>query len=151
MNGFTADPTINEKVGKLPSGEMYMRNGSTVAKVTDQYGDERIIYRQKGQRDLRIKKTSQTRTLVYNRIASTITASKIKAARILSGMTLAELCEKAGLVSSTPKSRMWEIENNMRREGLRIGTVICLAEALGMQPSDLLPTVEEVREFVEQR
>lgn len=150
MHGLVADPVVNEKIDSLPTGEMFVRKGSTIAKVTDQYGDERIIYRQKGQRDLRIKKTAQTRTLVYNRIASTITASKIKAARIKSGMTLAELCEKAGLVSSTPKSRMWEIENNMRREGVRIGTIICLAEALSVQPSDLLPTVEEVKEFAEQ-
>ncbi len=59
-------------------------------------------------------------------------------------MTLAELCEKAGIVSTTPKQRMWEIENSVRHQALRIGTIYALAIALDIEVSELLPTKEVV-------
>jgi transcriptional regulator with XRE-family HTH domain len=63
--------------------------------------------------------------------------------RLAQGLTLEELCLRAGLVSATPKSRMWEIENGTRKEGLRFGTLFALAHALGVEASDLLPSVAE--------
>ena len=40
----------------------------------------------------------------------------------------------------TPKHRIYEIENSMSG-GLRLGTLYVIAEALGVEPSDLLPPV----------
>lgn len=124
-------------------GEAFIRRGATVAIVKDQYGDERTIYRQKGMKDLRIKNTRSTKGLELNRIASQLMAERVRELRLERKMTMAELGEKAGLVG-TPKNRIYEIEKNTRKDGIRFGTLYALAHALGADVDDIMPSVQTV-------
>ena len=69
----------------------------------------------------------------------------IKKEREAKGMTLKELAIKAGLSNQNPKQRMWEIENDMRGWGIRIGTLYAIAIALNVEPAFLLPTLEDIK------
>jgi hypothetical protein len=42
---------------------------------------------------------------------------------------------------------MWEIENGVRKEGVRFGTLYAIAIALDVEVSDLIPTRAEVVEL----
>jgi len=43
-----------------------------------------------------------------------------------------------------PKEYMWSIENAVRDNGVRIGTLFAIARALGCEVGDLLPNVSDV-------
>lgn len=123
-------------------GEAFIRRGATIAKVTDQYGDERIIYRQRGMRDLRIKNTKSTFALVCNRIAADFISKEISRLRKESGMTMEQFAEKAQIKGG--KQRVYEIESNARKDGLRMGTLFAVANALGVDAKDLMPDQADV-------
>ncbi len=109
----------------------------------DRYGETRRIHRNKNGM-LAVKREKITPCLAMNQVISRMIGQRIKAKRIEAGMTLADLCIKAGLVTTTPKSRMWEIENALRGEGLRMGTVYAIALALGCEAYQLMPSNKEV-------
>lgn len=131
---------------QIATGEAFIRRGATIAKVTDQYGDERIIYRQKGMKDYRLKNRTTTKSLSYNRTVSTMIAENIKKLRLEQGLSYEQLGIKAG-ISGTPKQRIYEIEKNTRKDGIRMGTLYCIAEALGVEVTALLPDVYDVQQF----
>lgn len=82
-----------------------------------------------------------------NRVAAVEIGRRIRQAREAAGMTLEELCIRSGLVAnSSPKSRMWEIENAIRQQGPRLGTLYAIAHALAVPVERLLPSVKEVVE-----
>jgi|HubBroStandDraft_1064217.scaffolds.fasta_scaffold09816_5 hypothetical protein len=122
-----------------------LRRGETVVKFTDQYGDQRIIHRLKDRR-LSVKRQGNTPAHALNRAAAVLLGSRIKQCRIAAGLTMEELCVRAGLAAAPGqgKMRIYEIENAKRREGVRIGTLFALAIALNVPISDLLPSSEEV-------
>ena len=118
-------------------------NKGFVVKFKDKYGEKRIIHR--GKNGLAIQRQRTTATHKLNPIVAALVGQRIKEERVRQGYTLEELCLRAGLSATTsPKSRMWEIENNVRREGLRGGTLYAIALALGVEATDLLPSVKEV-------
>lgn len=117
-------------------------NKNIVAEYKDKFGDKRRIHQTR--HGLKVKREKSTVVLTLNPVVAKLTGQKIKKMREESGLTLAELCLSAGLSSATPKSRMWEIENNVRGEGLRFGTLFAIAIALQVEASDLLPTTKEV-------
>ena len=133
-----------------------MENGNFVSrgyaqiKFTDQYGEDRVIYRQKGA--YRIKNRDDTIAHVLNRTAADMIGKRIREKRLSRGLTLDGLLAKAGLVAAPGlgKSRMYEIENagkNRRganAQGVRFGTLYALAMALECPITDLLPTTEEI-------
>lgn len=133
------------------SEENIVSRGFTQVQFTDQYGEERTIYRQKGQA-LRVKNRSDALSHVLNCAAADLTGKRIKAMRMVRGYTLDGLLVRAGLVAAPGlgKSRMYEIENagkNRRganAQGVRFGTLYALAIALECPVTDLLPTSEEV-------
>jgi DNA-binding Xre family transcriptional regulator len=110
----------------------------------DRYGEARVIHRRNGNR-FSVKKTSTTPVLALNQELSMLVGQRIRALRIDRGMGLGELCDRAGLISATPKSRMWEIENSIRKQGVRLGTLYAIAMALGVEVAALMPSVDEVR------
>lgn len=127
--------------------------GFTQVTFTDQYGEERTIYRQKGQA-LRIKKRADSISHVLNRSAAIMVGQRIKAKRIERGYTLDELLIRAGLTAAPgcAKQRMHEIESagNLRKtatqkQGIRFGTLYALAMALECPVADLLPSSEDVQ------
>lgn len=124
-------------------GESFIRKGSTVAKVLDQYGEERIIYRQKGMKDLRIKNTKTTLSLVCNRLSADYTAKQIKKFRLERGLTMEQLGIASG-IKGTPKCRIYEIEKNTRKDGIRMGTLYCIAEALQVEVYELIAPREKI-------
>ncbi len=115
-----------------------------VASFTDKYGDTRRIYQQGARGALKRERNEDTVSHKLSRAASAIIGANIKARRIAAGLSLEELCIKAGLRSETPKNRMWEIENAIRRTGTRMGTLYALAGALRCEVADLVPTVMDV-------
>lgn len=129
----------------------YMKNINVTSKPTkaimmvkfeDKYGDEKIIHLTRS--GLRVKRTKNTVSLALNAKAAELTSKNIKRKRQELGLTLEDVIIKAGIVSTTPKSRMWEIENNTAKGGMRLGTLYALAIALNCTPQDLLPSMENV-------
>lgn len=120
--------------------------GKIVAEFTDKYGTVRKL-RQEGRRSIKVAKDTDTVSHKLNRVAAKMIGEKIKERRLAAGMTLEGLCQLAGLVSATPKSRMWEIENALRAEGVRTGTLYAIAKALGCEVADLVPPVATVAEM----
>ena len=96
-----------------------------VGEFTDRYGQTRIIHRNRSTR-LAVARQRTTATIQLNRVAGVLIGQRIKRARLRRGFTLEQLCTRAGIVSATPKSRMWEIENSVRQEGIRLGTLYAI-------------------------
>jgi len=127
----------------------------TQVEFVDQYGEQRTIYRQKGNA-LRVKKKDDSISHVLNRVAAEITGDRIRARRLQAGLTLDGLLAKAGLTAGPGqgKMRMHEIETAGRQrngtgrqaQGVRFGTLYALAMALECEVTDLLPTTKEVAE-----
>jgi len=117
-------------------------------KFTDKYGDERVI-RRGPSGPWKLKKASETPALTINQAITGLIAERIKALREVRGYTLAELATRAGLVSGTPKERMWEIENAKRGQGVRLGTLYAIAIALDVDICAILPPVSEARKVVQ--
>ncbi len=105
-------------------------------------GEPRTIH--KTPNGLRFKREAKTPILALNGEIGRLCGDRIKALRLERRMTLEELCVRAGIVSGTPKERMWEIESGARQGGLRFGTLYALAMALGVDVCDLLPSRQEV-------
>jgi hypothetical protein len=120
----------------------------TLIPFVDRYGEKRTIHRDPHGR-LAVKREKKTLALHLNQVIAGMIGARIKARRQALGMTLADLCLKAGLASMTPKTRMWEIENSIRREGVRLGTLYALAFALNCNATDLLPSMDEVKEVAD--
>lgn len=65
-----------------------------------------------------------------------MSAANLKAAPLAAGLTQAEFAEKSGVTQphvSQLESAAWEV---------RLTTIVALAEALGVQPTALLPPVD---------
>ena len=121
-------------------------DGEVVAKMTDKFGDEREIYRHGPNGKLKLAKADDTVSHKMSRVVAVLAGQRIKQRRERAGLSLEALCLRAGLKSQLPKARMWEIENAIRGQGTRLGTLYALAAALNCEATDLLPTVAEVAE-----
>lgn len=125
-------------------GPRYSREPKLLAKFTNRYGEEKIVHLT--QSGLRVKNNQSTVVLTLNAKVAELMAGRIKERRKQLGLTLEEVCTRAGIATTTPKARMWEIENGTAKGGLRFGTLYALAIALECSPSDLMPSLEEVLE-----
>lgn len=123
-------------------------NNGKIAFLLNKYGEEELLH---STRRGWTRKQRTTTLLALNKPIGKIIGERVKHFRLKRGYTLAELCTRTGIVSATPKSRMWEIENCIRSEAMRMGTLYGLAIALEVCVADLLPTVEEVREMCDVR
>jgi DNA-binding Xre family transcriptional regulator len=119
------------------------RRPDVKAEFQDKYGETRKIHTTR--HGYKVLRENVTPALQLNRELAALIGSKIKAKRIAAHLSLESLCRRAGLVSQTPKSRMWEIENAKRQEGIRLGTLYAIAIALDCEASELLPTIEEAK------
>ena len=119
-----------------------MAQPDVVVDFTDKYGDKRTIH--KTRHGLKLKRQRQTNALILNPIIGQLMGQRIRKARLSRGMTMAELCHRAGISSATPKSRIYEIEVGQRREAIRFGTLFAIAIALDVTPASLMPSVREV-------
>lgn len=111
--------------------------------ITDRYGDEVTV--RKTRRGYQVQRESLTPSLALTKAVAVLIGQRVKALRLKRGWSLSELCTRADIRTTTPKQRMWEIENSHRREGINIGTVYALALALEVDVTELFPSVEEVR------
>lgn len=133
------------------SAENIVSREFTEIRFVDQYGDERIIHRNRGQA-LRIKKREDSVCHILNREAAKIIGRKIRERRQAAGMTLDELLAKAGLAAAPGqgKQRMWTIENagkgraRANLQGVRFGTLYAIAIALECEPWELMPSASEI-------
>ena len=117
-----------------------------VTRFTDKYGEEQIIHCPKG-RALRLYKGVGTPSSKLNRAAAQLMGAMIKARRIELGLSMKELCQRAGFVDVNPKQRIWGIENATRGNGIRMGTLYALSMALDCEVDELLPKVDAVLEL----
>ena len=113
-----------------------------VATFVDKYGDEREIH--KTRHGLKLRRNRQTIISKLNPLISKAVGRKIRERRIERGMTLEDLCLKAGLQSVTPKNRMWEIENSIRQHGTRLGTLYAIAAALDVEATTFMPSLKSI-------
>lgn len=127
-------------------GEVCVGTGDaeTAIKYKDRFGDDRVI--RKTRRGWQKKRTRRTPALAFCRAIAAPIGAEIGRRRRAAGLTLKELCETAGLAGESPKSRMWAIENATRTQGIRLGTIYAIASALGVEATDLMPTVREASE-----
>lgn len=124
--------------------EAYISKKHVVAKVVDQYGDERLIYKNHGH-GLRIKNDEDNSVVLkLNRVLGPAIGLKIKEKRLQCGMTLEQLAKRAGLRGEPAKAQMWAIEKGLRKQAIRIGTLYAIAAALDCEATELLPTVSEI-------
>ena len=117
--------------------------------VEDRYGEKRIL-RQTRQANggYQLQRMGQTPTQALANEVGVLIGKRVKALRLERGYSLEQLCVRAGLRGgNNPKNRMWEIENAVRK-ATSIGTVYALAMALEVPVTELLPTVDEVRDVV---
>ncbi len=114
-----------------------------VAEYEDRFGETRTIH--KTRHGLQVLRNQATVSVELTRVIGPLLGVKIRQARIERGLSMAQLCVKAGLMfGPTAKHRMYEIEKGSRRYGIRFGTLYALAAALGMDPAALLPSSEDV-------
>jgi hypothetical protein len=131
----------------MPNG--HLARGHTEIRFRDQYGDERVIHRQRGQA-LRVKKKDDSVSHLLNRSAAILMGQRIKAEREAAGLTLEQLFERSGLAApGYGKQRMYVIENGgsterRQKQGVRFGTLYAIALALGVAPQDLMPSAKDV-------
>lgn len=115
---------------------------SKTATFEDRFGETRKL--RKTRHGWQLARNESTIPIHLARVVAKIIGRKVKAKRIERGLTLEKLATQAGLRTGTPKTRMWEIENNVRAYGVRLGTLYALAIALSVDVCELLPTTEEV-------
>src|SRR3990167_2099785 len=120
-------------------------NQGMEVKFKDKFGEERTLHSTLN--GFRIKNRVSTVVLTLNPIAGSLVGQRIKKAREAQHLTLEQLCLKTGLVAVLPKTRMWEIENNVKAQGIRFGTLYAIALALDVEATSLMPSVEEVKEL----
>lgn len=113
-----------------------------VAEFENRYGEKKVIHVTRS--GLRVRNNRSTVALELNRKIAVIVGQKIKDRRLELGLSLEEACIRSGLSSTTPKSRMWEIENCQAQQGLKLGTLYALAIGLETTPDKLLPSLEDV-------
>jgi hypothetical protein len=113
-----------------------------IAEYEDKYGERKIIWLTRG--GLRVKRNSSTLILELNPVVGKILSENLKKRRLQLGLTLKEAALRCGIVAGDPKSRMWEIENNLAKQGIRFGTLYALALGFETEVSKLLPTVNQV-------
>lgn len=114
-----------------------------VAEYTDKYGDVRVIHKTRA--GMKTLQKRDTVTKVLARAIGPALGQNIKKARLEAGLSLKQLAEMSGIVCTPgPKQRIHEIESGGRQHGIRLGTLYALASALGKNPGDLLPPLEEV-------
>src|SRR3990167_9862240 len=93
---------------------------------------------------LQLQRIRSTVPIALNRVVGPLIGKRIQQARRAKRMSLADLCERAGIVAAEPKARMWEIENSIRKEGLRLGTLYAIALALAVDVATLLRSAQEI-------
>jgi hypothetical protein len=113
-----------------------------VAEFIDKRGETKRIH--KTHHGLHVKRDFLTPSLAMSQAISKMMGRRIRDRRIALGLELAELALRCGMHSGHPKERVWAIENATRGHGVRMGTLYAIAHALGCQPSDFMPTMEEV-------
>ena len=113
-----------------------------VASYTDEYGEERVIHAPKG-KALRRYKNSDTPVQRMNRAVAILLGKRVRERRLALGLTMQQVCERAGFASKSPKQFMHHIEVAMRAEGVRLGTLYALTAALECEAGDLLPSRAE--------
>jgi hypothetical protein len=113
-----------------------------LASFENKYGERKVIHITRS--GLHVKRNSTTVAVELGHQIAVLLGRNIKQRRQELGLTLQDTCLRAGLATVAPKARLWEIENNPAKHGLRLGTLFALAAALETTPTRLLPTLEEV-------
>lgn len=116
------------------------------ATFVDRVGDTRIVRQVRPNRWQVRQPQGSSPSQSLSCAIGPIVGQKIRTRRIELGMTMPELAQRAGVVATTTrqaKSRIYEIENSTRGHGVKLGTLYAIAHALGCEPTDLLPTMEE--------
>lgn len=112
-----------------------------IAEFINDFEEKAVVHRDARGR-IRMKRTKEAVALALSCEIGRIAGERIRAERKRQGLTMLALARRAGLTAT--KQRMREIEcQSPARTGLRIGTIYALAWALEVDPSTLLPTLEE--------
>lgn len=129
---------------KNVSGTRYSKDEKILATFENKYGEQKKIHITRS--GLRVKRDSSTIPLLLNKKIGNLVGAKIRTKRLALGWTLEEVGKRAGISGSPIKNRMWMIENDQAKQGLRFGTLYAIAMAFECPITDLLPTLEEATE-----
>lgn len=128
--------------------ELTLKPINPIAQFVDTYGETQIIHRPRRNR-IRVFKGGDTPALRMNRACSILIGNRIRTKRTEMGLSMAQLCVRAGLSNVSPKQYIWSLENATRLNSCKHGTLYALAHALKCEICDLMPTVAEVIEYSE--
>lgn len=118
-------------------------NDNIVATFKNRFGEEGKIHSTR--HGLTVKRRTDTNCQVLSKAISGYFGERVRAIRQRKEMTMEELGTRAGLSNANVKSRVYEIEHNLRGIGVRFGTVYQIAIALEVPIEDLLPSTETVK------
>ena len=121
---------------------MAIRRRPVFAEFTDQYGEQQVIHRGSSSR-LQIRRNRSTVSLAMSKAIGKIVGQRIKEARVVAGLTMPRLAERAGLLGG--KQTIYGIEEGLST-GIRLGTLYAIAAALNVSPLSLLPPMSDVME-----
>lgn len=112
-----------------------MRRPKPVGKFIDEKGIAHVVHRYATGR-MGIARAERSIVHELSESVALIVGKRIRALRLERGWTLLDLLQRAGL--SGTRNRMKEIEQ-AKSGGLKLGTLYAVANALGVEPHDLLP------------
>lgn len=137
-------PMRNES---LPEVGTRLENGDRViGTFLDKYEQSRVLLR--GRRGVRVKHHREPQAYFFSRAIAPLVAARVKAARKARGWTLLQFAHRLGWRDGNPKERVWAVENATRRHGMLLGTLFHVANTLGLDWTELLPSPGEVRQAI---
>jgi hypothetical protein len=112
-----------------------------LAEFENRFGEKKTIVTRRGRRTMAVQRDSVTVTSALGKVIAKKLGKSVNKARMAAGMTMDDLCDKAGLIGG--KQRIYSIEQ-ATDGGIRLGTLYAIGKALGVDPLSLLPTARDV-------
>lgn len=119
-----------------------------IASFIDKVGEEREIIVGHNRR-LRVKNIQESLTNLLATASSRLIGERIRTARQAVNMTAEELAHRIGITDGSPKNQICALEKQFRRHGIKTGTIYSIAFALGLQANELIPSMREILQGVE--
>jgi DNA-binding Xre family transcriptional regulator len=121
------------------------RKPRVLAKFTDDFGDKRTVHR-KPNGALAVRREGLTPSLAMTHVAASHVGRRIRELRKSREWTMMQLATRSGIRGGKQQVRAIEEAAN---GGVRLGTLYCIASALGVGVADLLPSQDQVMEEAE--
>lgn len=119
-----------------------------VAQFIDKVGEQREIIVGHNRR-LRVKNHQDSLTNLLATATARLIGQRIRLARQAVSMSASGLAQRIGVEGGNPKNQICNLEKQFRNHGIKTGTIYAVALAVGIEPHELLPSLREVLQNVE--